>query len=318
MSTDLTVPAQPGAVSLIQQTAHELTAAHQIATAIAGTSFVPAHFRGKPDECAVAILYGATVGLDPMTAVQQIHVISGKPGLAARAMVAIVLSKGHEIWTEEESEGRVVVAGRRKGTDKIARVEWTTALALQAGYTTNAKYKTDPRSMLYARASGDVARRIAPDALLGLAYNAEELELGEVPATPVPSPRSGVSRLRAAVPPVERAEQPAAPVEDVHDAEVVEDPAEAMTTQQNRKIHALFKDLQITDENVQRAGMSKALGRDVESRKSLSKVEAAFIIESLEARLAQQQRAAEAPAEATSAAPTHDDEAWLAGNDGAA
>ncbi len=330
-TTDLALPPTSGTVSLIQQTALELTAAHQIASAICSTSFVPQHFRGKPDECAVAILYGATIGFDPVTAVQQIFVIGGKPALYARAMVAIVLSQGHEIWTEEEGPGRVVVAGRRKGSDKVQRVEWTTALAQQAGYTSNAKYRTDPRSMLYARASGDVARRIAPDALMGMAYNVEELELGEVTATPVPSERSGVSRLRAAVPasvPDQGGTEPAsvpparaieaAPADDVHDAEVDEPPTEAMTTAQNRKIHALFRDLGITDENHQRAGMSKALGREVPSRKDLTKTEAAFIIEALEARAAQQS----APADAASAGqPAFDadaDHAWLAGQDGAA
>ncbi len=288
-STDLTVPGAAGTVSLIQQTAIELSAAHQIAAAIAGTSFVPQHFRGKPDEIAVAILYGATIDFDPVTAVQQIYVIGGKPALYARAMVAVVLSKGHEIWVEDEAAGKVTVAGKRKGSDKVQRITWTTADARQAGYTSNKKYETDPRAMLYARASGDIARRIAPDALMGMAYTVEELELGIEPAQQGQSERSAVSRLRAAVP----AAAPEAPAEDVHDAEVVEDqPAadkpEAMTPQQNRQIHSLFRELHIDDENVQRTGMSKALGRPVESRKDLTKDEAHFIIDALKARKAQQ------------------------------
>lgn len=305
MSTDLTIPAATATVSLIQQTAIELTAAHQIATAICGTSFVPQHFRGKPDECAVAILYGATIGFDPVTAVQQIFVIGGKPALYARAMVAIVLSQGHEVWTEEESAGRVVVAGRRKGSDKVQLVEWTTALAQQAGYTSNAKYKTDPRSMLYARASGDVARRIAPDALMGMAYNVEELELGEAVATPAPPERSGVSRLRAAVPAAAAAEPgtqgstvPPA-TDDVRDAEVV-DPTEAMTAAQNRKMHALFKDLGINEHDRQLAGISRSIGRQVESKTELSKDEAKAVIDSLEVLKAGRD-ADIAPAQATPA-----------------
>lgn len=291
MSTDLTVPAQPGAVSLIQQTAHELTAAHQIASAIASTSFVPVHFRGKPDECAVAILYGATVGFDPMTAVQQLYVIGGKPALYARAMVAIVLSKGHSLWVEEEEPGRVTVAGQRKGTEQVQRITWTTDDARRAGYTSNKKYETDPRAMLYARASGDIARRIAPDALMGMAYTVEELELGEVPATPAgPSPRSGVSRLRAAVPPAERAEQPApsaepAPVEDVHDAEVVADEpqADGITPQQLRKMTPLMREAGLTERAEALEFVIGVIGRDVTSRNDLTKAEAGKVIDALEA-----------------------------------
>lgn len=161
----------------IEATARALVDAHKIGTALCRTSFVPKHFAGKPEEAAAAILYGSAIDMDPITSLQNVYVIGGKPALYARTMVAIVLSKGHEIWTEEEAEGSVTVAGRRKGSEAIERVTWTTEMAHRAGYTSNAKYKTDARSMLYARASGDVARRIAPDALLGFSHNVEELRL---------------------------------------------------------------------------------------------------------------------------------------------
>lgn len=161
----------------IAATARALTDAHNIGSALCRTSFVPKHFQGKPEEAAAAILYGSAIEMDPITALQNVFVIGGKPALYARTMVAIVLSQGHEIWTEEESEGRVTVCGRRRGSEKVESVTWTIEDAHKAGYTSNAKYKTDPRSMLYARASGDVARRIAPDALLGFSHNVEELTL---------------------------------------------------------------------------------------------------------------------------------------------
>lgn len=198
--------------SSIQQTAANLSAAHQIATALAGTSFVPQHFRGKPDDCAAAILYGATVGMDAMTSLQNLYVIGGKPALYSRPMVGIVLSHGHEIWTETDTPERVVVCGRRKGSEVIERSEWTIDRARQAGYLSNKKYSTDPQAMLYARASGDVARKVAPDALLGLAYNVEELELSDTDEQPsgprrvdseqvqsaqIAPPPAGVSRIPA-------------------------------------------------------------------------------------------------------------------------
>lgn len=172
--------------SPIQQTATELGAAHQIATALSATAFVPQHFRGKPDDCAAAILYGSTVGMDPMTSLQNLYVIGGKPALYSRPMVGIVLAQGHEIWTEVDTPERVVVCGRRKGSENIERSEWTIERAKQAGYLSNKKYQTDPQAMLYARASGDVARKVAPDALLGMAYNVEELELSDIEDRPAP------------------------------------------------------------------------------------------------------------------------------------
>lgn len=183
-STELaTIQPTSVGVASIEETAHALVSAHKIGTALCRTAFVPKHFQGKPEDAAAAILYGSTIDMDPVTALQNIYVIGGKPALYARTMVAIVLSKGHEIWTEEEAEGSVTVAGRRSGSEAIERVTWTAEMAQRAGYTNNANYKTNGRAMLYARASGDVARRIAPDALLGMAHNVEELTLSERPAT---------------------------------------------------------------------------------------------------------------------------------------
>lgn len=301
--TDLVIPQthQAGAVSTIVQTARELDAAYTIAKAIAGTSFVPTHFRGKPDECAVAILYGATVGLDPVTAVQQIFVIGGKPALYARAMVAIVLAQGHEIWTEEETPGRVVVCGRRKGSENVERVEWTTDMAKTAGYTTNKKYQTDSRAMLYARASGDVARRVAPDALMGLTYNVEELELGEIPNTPVetPSERSGVSRLRAALPAKphtdpEPAAEPAQgnvePQEPTLDETLTDDVPYTVdgpiTEKQRKHLHALVNKLGM-DRDTKLAGLSKIAGREITSSNDLTETEAGWAISGLQVKVDQ-------------------------------
>lgn len=183
-----------GAAS-IEATARALVDAHKIGTALCRTSFVPKHFQGKPEEAAAAILYGAAIDMDPITALQNVYVIGGKPALYARTMVAKVLAKGHEIWTEEESDGSVTVCGRRKGSDKVETVTWTSEMANRAGYTSNAKYKTDPRSMLYARASGDVARRIAPDALLGFSHNVEELRIDPENVAPTTQQPSGLGAV---------------------------------------------------------------------------------------------------------------------------
>lgn len=169
---------------LIQRTASDLDAAYRIAEGLGRTSFVPQHFRGKPDDAMAAILYGQTINMDPLTALQNLYVIGGKPALYARPMVGIVLSQGHEVWTEVDTPERVVVCGRRKGSKNVERAEWTIERAKRAGYTNNKKYQSDPQAMLYARASGDVARKVAPDALLGMAYNVEELEINDLNSAP--------------------------------------------------------------------------------------------------------------------------------------
>lgn len=167
----------PLGTQLIAAAVEQMAGAHQLGIALAGTAFVPRHFQGKPDDVTAAIMYGAAIGLDPMSAVRSIYVVSGTPGLYARSMVAVAMSKGHKIWTEETADESVTVAGQRRGSDVVERVTWTIERARKAGYTSNAKYASDPQAMLWARAAGDVARRIAPDALAGLDYSIEELQV---------------------------------------------------------------------------------------------------------------------------------------------
>lgn len=166
--------------------AEAASAAHRLATPLIATDFVPAHFRPKgQSEDAVrvaqasataAILFGAEAGLTPMQALQGIYVISGKPAMYARVMLAVTLAQGHEVWTEELTDTKAVVCGRRRGSEHVEKVTWTLERASKAGYTSNKKYATDPQAMLLARAQSDVCRRIAPDAILGMAYSVEELE----------------------------------------------------------------------------------------------------------------------------------------------
>lgn len=250
--------------SIIQTAAKDMNGAMTVANGIVGTSFVPQHFRGKPEEAAAAILYGATLGFDPLTSLQQLYSIGGKPALYSRAMVAVVLSKGHRIWTIEDKPDSVTVAGQRKGSDHVEQITWTIERAKTAGYTSNANYKKDPHAMLYARASGDVARRIAPDALLGLAYSAEELQLGE-----------GTTSTQQVT-----ADQfvPAEPAQEPTPQETGEAPSE----QQTKKMFASLRDIGLTERDDILEYVSNLTGRAVESSKDLTRAEVSTIIDSLE------------------------------------
>jgi hypothetical protein len=148
------------------------SAAHALAQSLCRTRFVPEHFRGedKVGDATAAILLGAEVGLSPIASMRALYVAkSGEPTMYSRTIVALVTSRGHEVWTESEAEGRVTVAGRRAGSEHVERVTWTLERAKAAGLAgRNNVYRDHPQAMLYARASADVARRIAPDVLLGI------------------------------------------------------------------------------------------------------------------------------------------------------
>lgn len=274
--------------------AASLVAAKQLGDALCATTFAPASFRGKPEDAAAAILHGDEVGLSPMQALQSIYVISGKPAMYARAMVAVVLAAGHEVWTVSKTDAQVTVAGRRRGSSHVIEETWTTARAAKAGYTNNKKYASDPQAMLYARAASDVCRQVAPDALAGLAYSAEELELSEPePTTTVTrSPRKTTAK-RAPTPP-----EPDLPVAGVLErddsvagageaddsttppgAEQSEVPATGPSEGQNRLMHRMFHDLGIEDRDERLEFTSAIVGRVLSSSTELTRADASRLID---------------------------------------
>lgn len=251
---------------------------------LASTAFVPVAFRGKPEECAAAILCGDEIGLSPMASLRSIFVIGGTPGLYARTMVAVVQSLGHEVVTVKDTPSEVVVKGRRRGSEEWTESKWTTERARRAGYTSNKKYETDPQAMLYARAASDVCRRIAADALLGIPYSVEELEL----EAPVPSTRvTRTTRVQreAAPEPVEpgfdEPEPVAVVVEDARQDEA--SAPESITDAQTKKMGALMRERNITERADALRYCGAVIGREISSRNELTKSEASAVIESLTA-----------------------------------
>lgn len=167
-------------LELLVKQAKAMEAAHQLATALCNTQMVPATFRGKPDDGAAAILYGAELGLKPQQALQQVFVVHGQPAIYARTMAGLLKSKGYRFQTVESTDDSVTVHGTSpRGEEEVST--WSIDRAKKAGYTSNKKYQSDPQAMLYAKALSEVCRKLAPDVLLGITYTAEDLELEAKP-----------------------------------------------------------------------------------------------------------------------------------------
>lgn len=210
-------PAGPGDVAIaappdpsmpkgdLVQWAYEARQAHQIALSLVESSFVPASLRGRPNDVTVAILAGHEMGLKPMATLRSIDVIQGTPALRAHAMRGLLQSQGHSIQLVESDDEHCVMRGRRKGEDDWQVVEWDIARAARLGLATKAQWKSQPRTMLIARATGEICRLIASDAIHAMPYVAEELD--ENP--PIETQR--VTRAEMGAPPIPPAGGPDAP-----------------------------------------------------------------------------------------------------------
>ncbi|HAP88923.1 MAG TPA: hypothetical protein DCR15_03715 [Arthrobacter bacterium] len=279
----------------LMEWAQELSAAHQLGTALCGTEFVPSSFRGKPEAAAAAILAGKSLGLDPMNALANIFVVSGRPSMYARTMAALVMQAGHTIRRLEATEERVVYEGKRKGETVFTRVEWTIARAQKAGYTSNKKYQSDPIAMLTAKCQAEICRVIAPDVLTGIAATSvEEVELddlGETSGTVAaePKPKRTITRKQQPAP-----ELPAA-VNDAPEPEPEPEPDEPaepgpvldpITTAQLTKLNIILQEQGLTERGDKLNYLSTYLARPIASSKDLTKQEAHRLIDEHETEAA--------------------------------
>lgn len=198
MSSDVAVPDRPAHNTVevhnspLVQWAYEAQQAARIAASLARTSFVPASLRGKPEDITAAILAGQELGLQPMATLRSMDVIQGTPALRAHAMRGLVQSRGHEIEVVESGDDHCVMRGRRAGATDWQSCEWTLDRAAKLGLTSKEQWKKQPRTMLLARATGEICRLVASDVLYAMPYAAEELDADR------PEPARTTTRVTAA------------------------------------------------------------------------------------------------------------------------
>ncbi|SIM96371.1 hypothetical protein [Mycobacteroides abscessus] len=273
----------------LQAEAKFLEVAFQLADKACGGQLVAAHFRGKPADGAIAIAYGATLGWHWTKSLQDVYVVNGKPSIQSKEMRELLIRAGHEVWEEEVGPERVVLAGRRRGSEIVVRVEWTMDKARTAKLTSNPNYDKFPENMLYARCTTDLAKRLAPDALSGLGIVEELEDLSTSQPVRVRADRAdrGIKGLRAAVAAnaVEQTEpESAAPETDAAPTEPTPEAPEVhmITSAQSKKLYALLRANNLEDKDAALAWISAALGQTIASTKDLTKAQAITVIDKLD------------------------------------
>jgi hypothetical protein len=112
-------------------------------------------------------------GLHPAKAVQEYHIIQGRPALKADAMLARFQSAGGKVAWSSMTDTRVagVFSHAQGGSIEI---EWTIDMAKRAGLTKNPTWNQYPRAMLRARCISEGIRSVFPGVVVGT-YTPEEV-----------------------------------------------------------------------------------------------------------------------------------------------
>jgi len=152
--------------------------AMELAKVLAMSGLVPGAMRGKPADILVVMLTGRELGIPPMQALNELHVIDGKPGSSAALKVA--LCKRHPgiclyFRMVESKDDMAIYETRRAGSPEPERITYTIADATKAGLTNKTNWKTSTKAMLRARASSALATAVYQDLVKGL-MTFDELE----------------------------------------------------------------------------------------------------------------------------------------------
>src|SRR5215218_8182411 len=156
--------------------------AYRLAKAVCLSGLAPKGL-DKPEACMVAILHGLEIGLTPMTALQRIAVVNGRPTIFGDAAISLVRASGLCEYVHEWMEGDTAIceAKRRGESEPIVR-KFSVADAKQAGLLGKAGPWTQFRDrMLQMRARAFALRDGFADVLGGLYLKEEMDERGELP-----------------------------------------------------------------------------------------------------------------------------------------
>lgn len=276
-----------------------LAPSRELAEVLAGTEFVPTSLRGHPAAITACILYGYEIGIGPMQSLRSIDVIQGRPTPSAELLRAMIYAAGHEMWVVEATGTRVVVAGRRAGSNREVAVTWTSEMARAAGLNTKETWRKFPRQMLFARATSELARVLFPDAIRGLGnlddtadvpvVDMAEVKADTTTATTARRPRrrtieAAPSAVASDAPtPSEPPEPSPRPGDDNAAAGgVPEGTTRGVTSDQLARMNIAFRELGVEDADQRRSIASAIIRRKLASATDMDMAEGSAVITALD------------------------------------
>lgn len=136
-----------------------------------------------PEQAMALMLMAQAEGVHPARAMQEYHVIQGRPALKADAMLARFQAAGGRVTWEKHTDDEVVGVFAHPQAGAI-RIDWSLERAKKAGLTGKDTWKAYPRQMLRARVISEGVRATFPGIAVGT-YSAEEVaDMEPVNVTP--------------------------------------------------------------------------------------------------------------------------------------
>lgn len=168
--------------------------AQRAAKLLANSDLVPAHFKGRIDNCVLALEMAQRLNASPLAVMQSLYIVHGRPAWSSQFLIAMVNACGRfqplqfEMDGTGDDYGCTATARLTDGSDTVRGPKVTLGMAKAEGWFGKAgsKWQTMPELMLRYRSATFFARLYAPDLTLGIQTQDEVID---VVAEPVGSRR---------------------------------------------------------------------------------------------------------------------------------
>ena len=191
MTSEITKTNQEGESSIYQST-ESFEFAQRQAKSLCESDLVPTGYQGQKglSNCLVALEMSKRMNLSPLTVMQNLNVIHGKPSWSAQFISSQIIGCGRfknfdYVVTGKDDALAVQCQATRLEDNKL--VKGTTVsmkMAQKEGWTKkNPKYQSMPEIMLKARAATFFGRQYIPDLLLGVQTSEEVIDIQPIDVT---------------------------------------------------------------------------------------------------------------------------------------
>ena len=191
MTSEIT-KTNPEGESSIYQSTESFEFAQRQAKSLADSKLVPTQYQGQEGlpNCLVALEMSKRMNLSPLTVMQNLNVIHGKPTWSSQFITSNILGCGRfknfdYVVTGKDQTLSVQCQAIRLEDNKLVKgTAVTMKMAQQEGWTRkNSKYQSMPEIMLKARAATFFGRQYIPDLLLGVQTSEEIVDIQPIDVT---------------------------------------------------------------------------------------------------------------------------------------
>ena len=155
-------------------TVDEARADLDLAHAFAKAKMIPAQYKNSPGDCYIAIKLAQRFRMDPWSVMQELYIIQDKPMMSGKMATAILNHSLAEplrpTYAGDGDERTITLTGRPEGSEPLS-----VTLKVKDAKTSNDQGKKNPDQMLMYASARMWGRRYAPDVLLGIVFDDEEV-----------------------------------------------------------------------------------------------------------------------------------------------